>query len=259
MLNNFKFKIYLIKIFIYLFYLFIILFNIIDLSLIFTTMNVNRRFKVSRPKRFQGPRVPYTEAWPRSDAQMDAQNAYVAKLESEGYNGNVPLPPYQAKRFNRQQRDVTYYLEKVGMELSRAFQQAMSNPLVFATIALAVIVVVSEITDLDSGPLKPWFPEASKNKFIIWVRANIQKIIGIAVFLPVMVDLPRRSQLLILLIPIMLVLLPKIPTVEYALLALLTHFFLHVNGAVTRFLIILVGVAMYLFGILFSGFPHGRM
>lgn len=155
-------------------------------------------------------------------------------------------------------RSKPFTFDRVGEELLRACSQALHNPMVLITILLAVVVVFSDVTDLDHGPLAHWFPKDSTQPFVIWVRKNIQKIIGMAVFLPVVVDLPRRMMMLVVIIPLIVVILPPVPTFEYALLAILTHFFLHVNGTVARLVVIAVGVFLYLAGVILSGFHPGR-
>lgn len=136
--------------------------------------------------------------------------------------------------------------------------QALTQPIVLLTmlITAAVIVLHGGIQPklIPGTILGDWLASMpQENPVVIWITNNEIRVFGLLIFVPVIVDYPRKHRAIVAVACVVwLLLVPQTSTLEYTAQATMLHLYSHVSTRKAKFIIIVAAILLYVLGFLFT-------
>lgn len=162
----------------------------------------------------------------------------------------VPTASKKSTPVKRNRSSTTFDLNSVVSDISSTFTKGLNRPLVLLSVVCVVALVVTHNADFSSGVVGKWIAEKSTtNSLALWVHQNQVRFLGLAVFLPAVLDTPDNVRMAVALASCFWVMLiPAVSIYEYVIQALALHTYFRVQLQNSRiFILITVGV-LYFFG-----------
>lgn len=176
----------------------------------------------------------------RSFGKTDAVSALAEQVMSKVTKKKKPVS-------RKLKNSVSYDFNRVFSDIASTLTRALSNPLVLLTIALSVGVITTHNFKDKKGFIYDTFND--KNDTISkWIVDNGQKVAGMLIFLPSVVDSPEKFRSVIALTSFLWVMvIPEASVVEYFLQSLAIHTYFKLNNNNSRLTVLaVVGIAWFL-------------
>ncbi|QBR99596.1 hypothetical protein [Manglie virus] len=146
--------------------------------------------------------------------------------------------------------NTTFDLNSVVADVTSTFTKGLNRPLVLLSVVCVVALVVTHSTDFSSGVVGKWIADKSTtNSLALWVHENQARFLGLAIFLPAVLDSPENVRVAVTLASCFWVMLiPASSVYEYVIQALALHTYFRVQLQNSRIFILLVVCVLYFFG-----------
>nr|AQM55316.1 hypothetical protein 3 [Negev virus] len=162
----------------------------------------------------------------------------------------VPTAPKKSTPAKRNRSNTMFDLNTVISDISSTFTKGLNRPLVLLSVVCVVALVVTHNADFSSGVVGKWIAEKSaSNSLALWVHQNQVRFLGLAVFLPAVLDTPDNVRVAVALASCFWVMLiPAVSVYEYVIHALALHTYFRVTLQNSRIFILLAVGVLYFFG-----------
>nr|AQM55319.1 hypothetical protein 3 [Ngewotan negevirus]AQM55321.1 hypothetical protein 3 [Ngewotan negevirus]AQM55324.1 hypothetical protein 3 [Ngewotan negevirus] len=162
-----------------------------------------------------------------------------------------PVAPIVSRKSAAPKRpNTTFDLNSVISDITSTFTKGLNRPLVLLSVVCVIALVVTHSTNFSSGIVGKWIADRSTtNSLALWVHENQARFLGLAIFLPAVLDSPENVRVAVTLASCFWVMLiPASSVYEYVIQALALHTYFRVQLQNSRiFILLLVGV-LYFFG-----------
>lgn len=162
-----------------------------------------------------------------------------------------PVARTASKKSPKSKRtDTTFDLNSVVADVTSTFTKGLNRPLVLLSVVCVVALVVTHSTNFSSGVVGKWIAEKStSNSLALWVHENQARFLGLAIFLPAVLDTPENVRVAVTLASCFWVMLiPASSVYEYVIHALALHTYFRVQLQNSRIFILLAVGVLYFFG-----------
>ena len=146
-------------------------------------------------------------------------------------------------------------------DLWTSFSTAFNSPHIIAVLIISVGVVVTHISDPQSGPLSGVISNLKNNtnteSLGNWLSENLVKFVGIIIFIPAVVSIPEKNRATIGILSLLWVyIIPEATYLQYSLQALVLVLFNRMKGSTHRMMLVGILVALYFLGNISLLYPH---
>lgn len=162
----------------------------------------------------------------------------------------VPTASKKSTPAKRNRSNTMFDLNSVISDISSTFTKGLNRPLVLLSVVCVVALVVTHNADFSSGVVGKWIAEKSaSNSLALWVHQNQVRFLGLAVFLPAVLDTPDNVRIAVALSSCFWVMLiPAVSIYEYVIQALALHTYFRVQLQNSRIFILMAVGVLYFFG-----------
>lgn len=146
-----------------------------------------------------------------------------------------------------------YDLNKISSDIVNTLTRGLSNPLVLLTIALSVGVIATHDFPNKKGFIYDTFKDRS-DSISKWIIDHGMKFAGMLIFLPAVVDSPRRTRPVVALLSFLWVMIiPEAKAVEYFLQSLALHTYFRLSNNNSRITVLAVIAIAWFLGFIKMG------
>lgn len=153
----------------------------------------------------------------------------------------------KAQRASSQKMD-SMNLDNLFGDITKSLTSSLNRPVVLLSAFLVLALVVTHNSSFSDGFVGKWVSQNKNNSFAQWIGKNENKFIGMAIFLPTVLDTPRNLQLMIAICSVIwIILIPSVGLIQYGIQSFALHTYFRVRYQNTRiFIIICVAFSYYL-------------
>lgn len=158
--------------------------------------------------------------------------------------------PIAPKNLRRPKQNLGFDLNAVVSDITTTFTKGLNRPLVLLSVVCVCALVVTHSSDFTSGVVGKWISEkSSTNSAALWVHQNQARFLGLAIFLPAILDTPDSVRVAVSLASVFWVMLiPAASIYEYVIQAFALHTYFRVQLQNSRILILLTVGVLYFLG-----------
>nr|UTQ79677.1 hypothetical protein 2 [Aphis glycines nege-like virus 1 iso 1] len=151
-----------------------------------------------------------------------------------------PKSRSSSKKIRNRRTSPFFDINKVFVDYSSTISRAVSNPTFLLCVALVIGYFIAHDFELKKGPLYDIINDKN-DTLSSWFRNNTEKISGVTLFLPTVVDTQKNYQSLVFVsILFWVILLPSFGVLEYSLQSLSLHTYLRLKTPQSRVTILVV-------------------
>nr|UZH43544.1 hypothetical protein 3 [Negev virus]UZH43559.1 hypothetical protein 3 [Negev virus] len=182
--------------------------------------------------------------------KQSAGRTVAAARTTTSQKAAAPTAPKKSTPAKRNRSNTMFDLNTVISDISSTFTKGLNRPLVLLSVVCVVALVVTHNADFSSGVVGKWIAEKSaSNSLALWVHQNQVRFLGLAVFLPAVLDTPDSVRVAVALASCFWVMLiPAVSIYEYVIQALALHTYFRVTLQNSRIFILLTVGVLYFFG-----------
>ncbi|AQM55268.1 hypothetical protein 3 [Big Cypress virus] len=136
-------------------------------------------------------------------------------------------------------------------DILNSFTSSVSKPAVLLSIIAISAFVVTHSSSFSTSIVGKWANDHKNTTIGKWVSENDEKLLGLAVFAPAVLNSPNSIRVMLILCSFLwIVLIPENSVYQYCLQSLALHTYFKVRNPKSRFLVIAVVVIAYIAGFL---------
>jgi len=138
-------------------------------------------------------------------------------------------------------------------KIYKAIADIFDEPIVLLFVLIAAYLVVTHARDPATSAILTWADKLEANNNTktvgIWMRNNAQRVVGLAVFVPVVVSFKSDRKIFVTVCAAAWVLLVPVHTVyQYAIQAILFRTYLRLKDSTARMYVLALGLGLWWFG-----------
>lgn len=128
-----------------------------------------------------------------------------------------------------------------------------------ASVFVFYVVASTPIGDTTNGPIGKILPPSSTNEFVVWARANMDKIFGFAIIAPVMASVRREDTMLKSTVSLLFITftLASLTLWDYLIMSGFVYMYLHAPSRAVGFIVLLVAFLAFSSGYIMSSVDWG--
>nr|ABC86319.1 IP15837p [Drosophila melanogaster] len=186
---------------------------------------------------------------PRRRASAPTQRARSATITMRTAASPRPRPSPSRPKIPSSSSDFSKAID----EIFNTFSRPLANPTFLVTIVLTLGIFLTHDFYSKEGVLFDWLSNYD-NSFTTWVGQNAFKFAGLIIFIPAVIDIPKKNQVMLACLAFLWVMfVPESTVLEYAIQALALHTYFRVKTDNARFVVVLIVVVSYFLGFLSLG------
>lgn len=136
-------------------------------------------------------------------------------------------------------------------DILNSFTSSVSKPAVLLSIIAISAFVATHSTSFSTSVVGKWANDHKNTTIGKWVSENDEKLLGLAVFAPAVLNSPNAIRVMLILCSFLwIILIPENSVYQYCLQSLALHTYFRVRNPKSRFLVIAVVALAYVAGFL---------
>lgn len=148
----------------------------------------------------------------------------------------VKTVPVAQNKIKKKLVNKSFDFNEIFTDVLDSIKSVVNKPLVVLSIILVVAIVLTHSKSFDKGIVGKWVAEHKNSSTVAkWINDNNKKFLGMAIFVPTLMDLPKSVQVPVVVGTVIWTLLvPESGVYQYMVQAFCMHTFFKVKKSNSR-------------------------